>query len=222
MIDILLRKIKLTQSSIVILAENNNPSILNPDFLKHNNIVPSDYIIKDVLCTPPFAQVTFDNKYVIAVDQDKLQFLDNDPDRIPTESKIAKMAESYITTLPFVRYRALGINFVGYYEFTNDELPLRYLASHFLKDDLPFLKSGSKKLIDSTLKFTLRYGEGYQLTIAMRPGMIDNAHILFLDGNYHFNISMTDACIAEINKHLKQYNRFFADYQETVVSNFIY
>ena len=158
MID-LLSKFKLNQSSIVILAENNNPSILNPDFLKHNNIIPSDSPIKDVLCTPPFAQVSFDNNYVISVDLDKLQFLDNDPKRIPAESKIAIMAASYISTLRFVQYRALGINFVGYYEFSDEKLPLEYLTSRFLKDDLPFLKSGLKKLIDSSLKFTFLYEE---------------------------------------------------------------
>src|SRR4030043_307057 len=109
--------ITLTNFSIVVLAQAHNPSILNPDFLKNNNIVSPTFTPKTVVCSMPVAQVVYDEGISILAEFERLQFIDTIPERIPGGSPIPEIAVRYVDTLPHVRYTAVGINFIGHYLF---------------------------------------------------------------------------------------------------------
>ena len=52
----------IQELAAVVVARNHNPTILNPDFLKYNNIVPANWeLAESPLCTPPVAQVKYTN-----------------------------------------------------------------------------------------------------------------------------------------------------------------
>jgi len=54
------KKVILTELGIVIVAQNHNPTILNPDFLKRNKIVPENWELAcPPICLPPVARVSF-------------------------------------------------------------------------------------------------------------------------------------------------------------------
>ena len=60
--------IDLIEFSIVLVATSNNPSILNPDFLFHNDIVDVSHQVRDPrISTPAFSQVTFEDGLTVKV-----------------------------------------------------------------------------------------------------------------------------------------------------------
>lgn len=119
--------------SIVILAQAHNPSILNPDFLKNQNIVDPSFTPNNVICTPPVAQVSYNEGISIIAEFEKLQFIDTVTSRIPYESPIQEIAKKYTIALPHVRYTAVGLNFMGHYRCKDKESAMLFLPNKFLK-----------------------------------------------------------------------------------------
>jgi hypothetical protein len=92
-------ELNLANVAVVVLSEGNNPRLLNPDFL-------------DVLVTPPFAHVMYENSVQFLVEIGKLTVQINQPHVVDWESVLPEMATAYLELLPHVPYRAVGINFV--------------------------------------------------------------------------------------------------------------
>lgn len=105
-------ELKLEKVSVVVLSEGNNPRLLNPDFLERNGVVPARWSVKDVLVTPPLAQVIYENGVQFLVEIGKLQIQSNKPDGVSWEKSLPEMAITYLGLLPHVTYRSAGVNFV--------------------------------------------------------------------------------------------------------------
>ncbi|MHC5768919.1 MAG: hypothetical protein ACYTXI_25510 [Nostoc sp.] len=107
--------------SIVVVADNQNPSILNPDFLKYNQIVPPDWeLAMPPICTPALSQVVFKNGVNIVAQFDRVTFweaLDNDN----LVFQIPEISCKYIDIVPAVDYRAVGININAHLLIANKE-----------------------------------------------------------------------------------------------------
>lgn len=119
------------QYSIVVIGQDHNPTILNPDFLQIQNIVPKEWgwkISKQPITVPPFAIVQYDNGVSITVEQNKLQVSENKTND-PTTSKIAEVVRQYVKVLPYVHYTAVGINFHNIIDIQDP----KYLKERFLK-----------------------------------------------------------------------------------------
>lgn len=125
-------KFTLTDFNIVITANAHNPSILNPDFLRINNIVDAKFNPVESLCTPPISQIRYDDNISVAVDSERLTFSDNKEERLLSGSPIPAIAINYIDVLKHVPYKAVGINFIGFYEFTH-MAPDQFLLNKFIK-----------------------------------------------------------------------------------------
>lgn len=124
---------KLLQFSIVVLATDHNPTILNPDFLRIQNIVPADWgweLASPPITTPPFAMIQYESGVSISVEPNKLQVADNEVTD-PTKSKIAALVKRYVEVVPHVRYTAVGINFRSAIELDNADEDLK---AKFLKE----------------------------------------------------------------------------------------
>jgi len=104
--------LKLAKVSAVVLSQGNNPRLLNPDFLERNGISPPDWTVKDVLVTPPLAQVTYENGVQFLVEIGKLQIQINKPEAVSWEKNLPYMATTYLDLLPHVTYRSAGVNFI--------------------------------------------------------------------------------------------------------------
>lgn len=85
--------------SIVVVAKSHNPAILNPDFLKDNEIVPANWELeKPPVCLEPVAEIVFKNKVRIIAQLDKLIF---------SENVKAKSKKSFVTPVS-ITARVLG------------------------------------------------------------------------------------------------------------------
>jgi len=149
-------KINITNFSIVVLAQSNNPSILNPDFLKNNKIVDSSFTPKKVICTPPISEVTFSEAISIIAEFERIQFIDTNIQRIPDDSPIPEIAKKYIEVLRHVRYIATGINFTGHYLCPDKDFAESFLLKRFIKEG-EWLSIGDT--VQAGLKFIYSFGE---------------------------------------------------------------
>jgi hypothetical protein len=104
--------IKLENVAIIVVADSNNPRLLNPDFLDRNNIVPKEWKVKDALVTPPFAQVSYENGVRVLLEENRLHVMTQKPDMIPWEKALPGVVISFLEVLPHVSYRSVGLNFV--------------------------------------------------------------------------------------------------------------
>src|SRR5262245_32465278 len=116
-------------TSVVIVADMHNPTILHPFFLASQEIVPADWPLSELpVCTPAIAAVKYQNGIVLNVDPKKVTVRDNAP---TPESPIPSIASKYVEALPHVHYSAVGLNISGYAENSNPE---HWVIERFLKD----------------------------------------------------------------------------------------
>ena len=122
---------RLLSVSVVVTAEFHNPSILNPDFLKFQGIVPKDWEPKLAITTPQFSNIRFHNGIDWTVDQSKLTVVETCESQFQDSYLAYDLVASYIERLPHVPYRSHGLNFVV--AFPTDE-PQQWLTNQYLKD----------------------------------------------------------------------------------------
>ncbi len=91
------KRLEFTELSIVIVAENHNPTILNPDFLKFNGIVPKEWVVsKPPLCAYPVSQVEYQNGMRITAELNKLIFFTPEFVNNHFDMNISDVAKRYV------------------------------------------------------------------------------------------------------------------------------
>lgn len=187
-------KIRPLEFSIVIVTTDCNPTILNPDFLARQGIVPDDWgwnVSGPPITTSLFATVAYDSGVTISVDPNKFQVVAGLPDRMPDASQIAKVARKYIEVLPHVRYMAVGHNFKGFAELVDARA---FLTERFLKPGV--WDSDKYPLKGVSLKFAYPL-EGGRLNLTLDGADIEDRsgdetkrlHGVLVQLNYHRDCS---------------------------------
>lgn len=99
----------LVELAVVLVANSNDPSVLNPDFLIHNGIVDGGAEISSpAVSTPVFSQVRFKDGVVVTADPERIVFSSSNPlDDAPAAPRIARR---YLQRMSHALYRAVGIN----------------------------------------------------------------------------------------------------------------
>ncbi|MFO7906801.1 MAG: hypothetical protein R6U98_29365 [Pirellulaceae bacterium] len=123
----------LFKLTTVVLGQAHNPTILNPDFLATQGVVPPEWRweVAETVTTPPFALVRYQNEVTITVEPNKIQVTDPNTTKSGHEqNKAATIALAYVKILPHVNYTAVGINFHAFCEKAD---PAEYLKNRFLR-----------------------------------------------------------------------------------------
>ena len=172
--------------SVVLVGAAHNPSILNHDFLRYNNIVPDGAVVNAALphiCTPAVSQIAYEGGLQIASEPNKVSFQEDfSGDKRPGCPDIAVR---YLKTVHLVKYTAAGINLYGFF-------PERVGTPENL------LKSGGRQQYEDALpsaevKLTYSYAPQRFINLTINKGDVlpvgGNAGkgILF-HGNFHKNI----------------------------------
>ncbi len=171
----------LHEVNMVLVGEDHNPSILNPDFLRHNRIVPEDLELDDKIpsmSSPIRSQCAFENGLQIVGEPNRISFSQS----YPKENIFChEIARKYLKTVPLVRYTAIGINIIGLVSVPNGNLALRNM-----------LRPGEWDRFEDTLpspQISLTYplvGKTVNLTLESNPP--ENEEGVFVRGNFHRNI----------------------------------
>lgn len=179
----------LSQLSIVVAARNHNPTILNSDFLKRNEIVPEDWQLSEPpICIEPIAQVKFQTGVHILAQPDKVVFSQplNENGAIQ-QNDLADIVLRYIDTLPHVNYIAVGINPSGYIAFDEDQLAWNYLRDSFLTSR--DWRNCAKGLVSASLQLVYELDRGHlTLGIAQSQALDSSLPCLLFTGNFHRDV----------------------------------
>jgi hypothetical protein len=99
---------------VTVEARRHNPSILNPDFLIINRIVPSEWeLAESPICVEPHAEVHFKNGVKIVAEFEAIGFSEAVTEGKPACLRTPPMAESYVKLLPHVDYTGAGLEIRG-------------------------------------------------------------------------------------------------------------
>jgi len=108
------RTVNLRKLSIVVKAKNHNPTILNPDFLKSNQIVPLHWELKEnPICVDPHAEVSFKNGIKIIAEFETITFAELLNLEKGLSPCVPEIAGKYVNTLPHVDYTGYGMDIHG-------------------------------------------------------------------------------------------------------------
>lgn len=172
--------------SVVLVGAVHNPSFLNHDFLRYNNIVPDDAAVNAALphiCTPAVSQIAYEGGLQIASEPNKVSFQEDfSGDKRPGCPDIAIR---YLKTVPLVKYTAAGINLYGFFPESIGE-----------PENL--LKSGVRQQYENAspsaeVKLAYSYAPQRFINLTINKGVVPFADgnagkgILF-HGNFHKNI----------------------------------
>lgn len=202
--------LKFKNVAIVVLADTHNPSILHPYFLTENKIVPESWEQAEdsPICTPALSRVVYTNGITVLVEgmgTNKLQVSAQAQDLDPRATPIGGIIAAYISTLPHVKYTAVGVNFAATIERPDPEqyIKLRFLAKGpWDQDDLQ-IKSAA---------LTLQYGiERSMLRLIIDSGLVSSQRdgpaiaSLLVSANYHTDL-VSQNRLDEAKQAIAQYS----------------
>lgn len=126
----------LIGTSVVVVAESNNPTILNPDFLTRYVLPGPEGPVSQAappICTPVLARVVYDNGVEVRSEPHRVVFEQGVPAGNLSRTYTAQLARAYIQAVPHVRYTAIGVN----PSFLLDEEDSYSRFQHHLSSALP-------------------------------------------------------------------------------------
>ena len=180
-------QLTISNSAIVVLAQQHNPTILHPSFLVSQQIVPDNWeLLQPPICLPPFANVKYKNGIDFMAEQNKLQVLDNNTPSEPEKSELPRIVKKYLQNLPHVRYTAVGINFQACLEKEDPALVIlnRFMKSEVITQSVSNPEALGLALVVSFPPFKLRYNcDSGQVT----PEQKQVTGVL-LTANYHTDL----------------------------------
>ena len=200
--------------SIVVVAREHNPTLLNPDFLERNGIVPAEWgweVDRDaLLTTPPYSRVRYTSGVLIESESQRFKAAIQNPGEYPLEHPVADIVREYVKVIKHVAYTAIGINFHGYIP---DSDPLRTLLSSFAAPDL------ENRLAPTAYTFTVQTARREDALVGLRVAegtrTADEEQkepIIDVRANYHRELESSSAVvgIAEILDGVKNdWNDFY-------------
>jgi hypothetical protein len=129
---------KYIEFSIVLAATSNNPTVLNPDFLKYNKIIEdTGDLSHPPICTEPFSQVSFQNGIFITSQLDKIVFSINKNIKNKDQfDEIFEISMNYLRCIPHVNYTGIGINPKYSIKLNNNHSPQEFLINKFVRSEI--------------------------------------------------------------------------------------
>jgi len=184
--------IALVEISVVLVANWNDPSILNPDFLRHNGIVDSGLQLneKEVpISTPVLSQAIFEGGIGVRAYPNRFVFEQKGEGLNEIECPIPGIASRFVRTVSHVPYNAIGINIIS---LKSAKAGMDYNVSNALIDSGKWM---TFKDIPPNVDLKAIYNyESRRITLEVR-GVIDNRgndsierHGLWFHANIHRDI----------------------------------
>ena len=177
----------LTSVSVVVTANHHNPSILTPDFLTAQGIVPQDWEVLDSMSTPGLSAINYNERPHWMLDQGALRIVEPCEGEFQDRYEVHDLATRYIDIVRVVPYRNLGLNCQVWTPLKD---PGRWLTERFLKAEVQ-----SQDLKDLTMEpqFTFDANQAVadaKVNISISSGQVEREGETWID-----------AAIIECNVH---------------------
>jgi len=191
---IMTAKLIFNNFSVVVLGQNHNPTVLNPDFLKINKIVPSEWeLASPPICVEPMSQVVFKNRVKITAQMDRIIFEETIEKEQPIRLFTPGIAQKYTKVLPHVEYTAVGLNPKGHLNTEGKKVSCKkFLVDKFIKKG-PW-QDFENSSVSPSLKFAYNV-EDTTFSLTIEEKMFRNKDkepisVIFLGGNFHYRRSV--------------------------------
>ena len=182
-------------ASVVLVAEAQNPTMINPDFLINKGIVPAKWEHTSSISKPLFAHITYQSGLSVLVDQNRCVFEEKAGDTPEVKYQVHECARKYAESLEY-NYLALGMNWRVILVHTN---PDAWLKNRFLKPG-----EWQKDLNPTAIAFSIPGPDSATCNFALQIGQQSP---LFLDCNLDFQLQ-------EIPEKTKQISSILQDLQK--------
>ena len=123
----------LTSIAVVVTANHHNPSILNPEFLASQGIVPQDWEVLDSMTTPGLSVVNYKERPQWILEQGALRIIESCEGEFQDSYEVHDLATKYIDKVRVVPYRSLGLNCQIWTQLKDPE---RWLTERFLSTEV--------------------------------------------------------------------------------------
>jgi hypothetical protein len=204
----------ITDVSVVVLAQDNNPTILNADFLRAQEIVPDrigDLVPDSVLVTPAIATVRFSTGFSITLERGRLLVAESREELDPDDSLVPEVARRMTRVLPHVRYTAVGTNFTARWPVAEAE---KFLTARFLREG-PW-NADARQVADIGLRLQYDIKEA-QFQLSLESARAEGESFVLALGNVHRSWDEYPAS-EKIDRALDEYQRDLALFRDAVAS----
>jgi hypothetical protein len=185
--------LEIQELVIVITANNYDPSLLNPGFLKYSGIINSNWeLAKEPIVSSRGSQIIFNNGIYLVAQPNRLMFGEalNTKENI-SNAEIPQLAHRYTEILRTIEYQAIGINFRGYITCTNTTVEDNsYLLDNFIKPG-EWQNCGSSP-VKAGMNLVFPY-EDKQLSLSINEAGLklpdaEQAPIVLFSGNFNYDL----------------------------------
>ena len=219
----------LQDVSVVVAANNLNPSILTYDFLKYSDIIPADLeLAQKPIVNNQGSQISFRNGLTLVAQTDRLSFIETFAEKGLGEIKVPEIAHKYVKVLPNVEYQAVGINIRGYVSSSqaDGEAEVQSYVNSLLASG-SWQEVGNKPVKASIqLTFTL---EDSQLNLSINEGNLylpeqQTKPIVLFSGNFSYNLESDDKeeKFKSLHQNIDKWQADVETYQEIIKNRCIF
>ncbi len=210
----------LNNRSIVIIANNFNPSIINRHWLIENKILEDSDFREQSLFAENISQIITDDFNILVLIQ-QLQFTINNGEK--TKSSLEKLAK-IITLLSHTPFSAIGVNILYLLDASNDSV-LQKSNKLFSKPDINLYKSFfntpdskfggymSRDFIGSRLKLNIN-----PVRVMTHPNIDSNKDYIQFSFNFHIQLNATNPTELLLNS-INNWEKYF-EFAKAVTESF--
>ena len=206
----------LVEVSSVVVANAHNPSILNPDWLKANDMLQGNpqgwELAEPPFTTPALSRIHFLNGVLLVLDATRLSLTFNLPveEVEHPEQLIVSLAKAYVETLQHIPYAAVGSNFKA------------VLACESAKEVLvrKFGNTGvwRERLEALSVKLVHPLNQQCRRTVEIAPTLAeeDEGQGVLLAANYHrktTTYTSTARALGKVDEDLTDFKQFVATFE---------
>lgn len=212
--------ISVLSTTIVILAQDHNPTILHPSFLVSQGIIPKEQkLLESPLCTPAFALVKYNSGIVFSVEINRFQVADSKPPEDFRSSEAPSLARKYIEKLEYVRYTAVGVNFTAAIEQDHPEsfIIRRFLVAGPWNDDKNKMSALGLRFVYQLPQATLTWScDAGQFK---RAGENETRKGIVISGNYQCDVT-SESVLDDTKKAISRFPEYcdhFSQITKTII-----
>jgi hypothetical protein len=158
--------------AIVIAVPSQNPSLLSEDFLKYSGIIPLDWqLARAPVYDEKVAQLVFENGFSIALQADRVMFLEAIGEKAIADTTIAEVTCKYVAALKLANFQAFGLNFRSYISYGTDS----DAAAEFVNTQILTPRKWSKftnKPVKATVNMNYELNNGKALNLSINEATI--------------------------------------------------